>query len=49
MSENFTDEKITSQIKDALKEKLLVIDNNYLDNFGLEVNASKFEFVEKSE
>lgn len=48
MSENFTDEKITSQIKDALKEKLLVIDNNYLDNFGLEVNASKFEFVEKA-
>lgn len=49
LSEDFTDEAITNQIKDALKEKLLVIDNNYLDNFGLEVNASKFEFVEKSE
>ena len=49
LSEDFTDEAITNQIKDALKEKLLVIDNNYLDNFGLEVNASKFEFIEKSE
>lgn len=49
LSEDFTDEAIANQIKDALKEKLLVIDNNYLDNFGLEVNASKFEFVEKSE
>lgn len=49
MSEIFTDEEITRQIKDALKEKLLVIDNNYLDNFGLEVDASTFAFIEKSE
>lgn len=49
MSEVFTDEAITNQIKDALKEKLLVIDNNYLDNFGLEVDASTFAFIEKSE
>lgn len=49
MSEIFTDEEITKQIKDALKEKLLVIDNNYLDDFGLEVNASTFAFIEKSE
>lgn len=49
MSEIFTDEEITRQIKDALKEKLLVIDNNYLDNFGLEVDASTFAFIEKTE
>jgi len=49
LSEDFTDEAITNQIKDALKEKLLVIDNNYLDNFGLEVDASTFAFIEKSE
>ena len=49
MSDIFTDEEITNQIKDALKEKLLVIDNNYLDNFGLEVDASTFAFIEKSE
>lgn len=49
LSEDFTDEAITNQIKDALKEKLLVIDNNYLENFGLEVDASTFAFIEKSE
>ena len=49
MSDIFTDEAITKQIKDALKEKLLAIDNNYLHNFGLEVDASTFAFIEKSE
>ena len=49
MSDIFTDEEITKQIKDALKEKLLVIDNNYLDNFGLKVDESTFAFIEKSE
>lgn len=49
MSDFFTDEEITKQIKKALKEKLLVIDNNYLDNFGLEVDESTFAFIEKSE
>ena len=49
MSDIFTDEEITKQIKDALKEKLLVIDNNYLDNFGLEVDESTFAFIEKTE
>ena len=49
MSGIFTDEEITRQIKEALKEKLLVIDNNYLDNFGLEVDESTFAFIEKSE
>lgn len=49
MSEIFTDEEITTQIKDALKEKLLVIDNNYLDDFGLKVDETTFAFIEKSE